>query len=45
VRVNRCDSPEAVRDLVHAFYDPLIERGVEVVRDAFRAAGEERVAA
>lgn len=45
VQVNRCDRPEAVRDLVHAFYDPLIERGVEVVRDAFRAAGEERIAA
>jgi tRNA-dihydrouridine synthase B len=45
VQVNRCDTAEAVRDLIHAFYDPLIERGVEAVRDAFRAAGEEREAA
>jgi tRNA-dihydrouridine synthase B len=45
VQVNRCDTPEAVRDLVHAFYDPLIDQGVEAVRDAFRAAGEERIAA
>ena len=45
VQVNRCDTPEAVRELVHAFYDPLIERGVEAVRDAFREAGEDRIAA
>lgn len=45
VQVNRCETAEAVTDLVHAFYDPLIERGVEAVRDAFREAGEERMAA
>lgn len=45
VQVNRCEAPEAVRDLVHAFYDPLVEQGVEAVRDVFRAAGEERIAA
>lgn len=45
VQVNRCETPEAVRDLVHAFYDPLVERGVEAVRDAFREAGEDRIAA
>lgn len=45
VQVNRCETPEAVIDLVHGFYDPLIERGVEAVRDAFRDAGEERIAA
>lgn len=45
VEVNRCDTAEAVTDLVHAFYDPLIERGVEAVRDAFREAGEEQMAA
>jgi tRNA-dihydrouridine synthase B len=39
-QVNRCDTAEAVLDLVHAFYDPLIEQGVEAVRDQFRAAGE-----
>jgi tRNA-dihydrouridine synthase len=49
-QVNRCDTPEAVLDLVHAFYDPLIAQGVEAVRDQFRAAGEaqadaERIAA
>jgi tRNA-dihydrouridine synthase B len=45
VQVNRCETAEAVTALVHAFYDPLVEQGVEAVRDAFRAAGEERVAA
>jgi tRNA-dihydrouridine synthase B len=45
VQVNRCETPEAVTDLVHAFYDPLLAQGVEAVRDAFRAAGEERIAA
>jgi tRNA-dihydrouridine synthase B len=45
VQVNRCETPEAVTDLVHAFYDPLIEHGVEAVRDAFREAGEEPMAA
>jgi tRNA-dihydrouridine synthase B len=45
VAVNRCETAEAVLDLVHAFYDPLIERGVEAVRDDFREAGEERIAA
>jgi nifR3 family TIM-barrel protein len=49
VQVNRCDSAEAVLDLVHAFYDPLIEQGVEAAREAFRAAGQdddaERIAA
>ncbi len=44
-QVNRCDTPDAVRALIDAFYDPLIEQGVEAVRDAFRAAGEERMAA
>jgi tRNA-dihydrouridine synthase B len=44
-QVNRCDTPEAVRELIDAFYDPLIEQGVEAVRDAFRAAGDERIAA
>lgn len=45
VQVNRCDTPDAVRTLIDSFYDPLIEQGVAVVRDAFRAAGEERMAA
>lgn len=45
VEINRCDTPEAVRALIDRFYDPLIEQGVEAVRDAFRLAGEERVAA
>jgi tRNA-dihydrouridine synthase B len=40
-QVNRCDTAEAVLDLVHAFYDPLIEQGVEAVRDQFRVAGED----
>jgi tRNA-dihydrouridine synthase B len=40
VQVNRCDTAEAVLDLVHAFYDPLIEHGVEAAREDFRAAGE-----
>ena len=45
VQVNRCEDAEAVRALVHAYYDPLVERGVEAVREDFRAAGEERLAA
>ncbi|BDG72545.1 putative tRNA-dihydrouridine synthase [Roseomonas fluvialis] len=51
VQVNRCDTADAVLDLVHAFYDPLIEHGVEAAREDFRAAGEtqdaggERIAA
>jgi tRNA-dihydrouridine synthase B len=45
VEVNRCETPEAVLDLVHRFYDPLIEQGVEAAREAFRIAGEERIAA
>jgi tRNA-dihydrouridine synthase B len=45
VQVNRCETAEAVTELVHAFYDPLVERGVEAVRDAFREAGEDRIAA
>jgi tRNA-dihydrouridine synthase B len=44
-QVNRCEDAEAVRALIHAFYDPLLEHGVEAVREAFRAAGEERLAA
>jgi len=28
-----------------AFFDPLIEQGVTAVRDAFREAGEGRIAA
>ncbi|MBP0462925.1 tRNA dihydrouridine synthase DusB [Roseomonas sp. PWR1] len=44
-QVNRCDTPDSVRALIDSFYDPLIEQGVEVVRDSFRAAGEERMAA
>jgi tRNA-dihydrouridine synthase B len=39
--VNRCDTPEAVLELVHRFYDPLIDQGVEAVRERFRAAGED----
>lgn len=45
VEINRCDTPGAVRALIDAFYDPLIGQGVEAVRDAFRAAGEEKLAA
>jgi nifR3 family TIM-barrel protein len=45
VEVNRCETPEAVLDLVHRFYEPLIEQGVEAAREAFRVAGEERIAA
>lgn len=45
VEVNRCETPEAVADLVHAFYDPLVERGIEAVREAYREAGEDRIAA
>ncbi len=37
-RVNTLETPQAVEDAVRRFYAPLIERGVEAVRDAFREA-------
>ncbi len=37
-RINTLETPQAVEDAVHRFYAPLIERGVEAVRDAFREA-------
>lgn len=37
-RVNRVETPEEAEALIHGFYDPLVERGVDAVRDAFRDA-------
>ena len=37
-RVNRVETPEEAEALIHGFYGPLVERGVEAVRDAFRDA-------
>ena len=45
VAVNHATSAEAVHGLIDAFFDPLIERGVVAVRDAFREAGEGQIAA
>jgi len=45
VQVNHCETPAAVTDLVHEFYDPLIEQGAAAIRDSFRAAGADRIAA
>jgi tRNA-dihydrouridine synthase B len=47
VQVNQAETAEAVVALVHAFYDPLIARGVAAVRQGFRDQGsdEERLAA
>jgi len=46
VLVNHATSRDAVRELIDRFFDPLIERGVNAVRDSFREAGEgDRIAA
>lgn len=37
-QVNRVDAPEEAEALMERFYRPLIERGVEACRDAFREA-------
>lgn len=39
VQVNQATTPEAVEALIHAFYDPLLERGVEALRQDFRDRG------
>ena len=44
-RVNQVEDADAVEALVEGFYRPLIERGVAVVREAFRADETERLAA
>jgi nifR3 family TIM-barrel protein len=41
VRVNQADTPEAAEAVLEAFYRPLIDQGVQVVREAFSAAGRE----
>ena len=43
--VNHAITAEAVRGLIDGFFDPLIEQGVTAVRDAYREAGEGRIAA
>jgi tRNA-dihydrouridine synthase B len=37
-RVNQVETPDEAQALIDGFYLPLIERGVEAVRDAFREA-------
>lgn len=37
-RVNTLETPQAVVDAVRRFYEPLVERGAEAVRDAIREA-------
>jgi tRNA-dihydrouridine synthase B len=39
VQVNQADDAPAVEALIHGFYDPLVARGVEAVRQGFRDAG------
>jgi tRNA-dihydrouridine synthase B len=45
--VNRAHEPQAVLDLVHAFYDPLVERGVQraLVRETAGEGEPEKLAA
>ncbi len=51
--VNRRDTPDRVEALIHEFYQPLLDQGLEAVRAAFHAKGiakgegesEERLAA
>ena len=45
VQVNRAETPEAVEALLHEFYTPLIEQGVEAVRDSFRDPEADAMAA
>ncbi|MFZ6764197.1 MULTISPECIES: tRNA dihydrouridine synthase DusB [Acetobacterales] len=45
VRVNRAETPEAAESLLRAFYEPLIEQGVEAVREAFRDQDADAMAA
>ncbi len=45
VKVNQADTPEAVQALVHAYYDPLLQQGVQAVREQFQRDGLERIAA
>jgi len=39
-QINRLDAPATVEACIHAFYGPLLEQGLEVVRAAFHARGE-----
>lgn len=41
VRVNRAETPEATLEVLEEFYRPLIEQGVQVMRDAYSAAGRD----
>ncbi|TCZ66775.1 tRNA dihydrouridine synthase DusB [Roseicella aquatilis] len=38
-RINQVDTPEAVEALIHAYYQPLLDQGLEAVRAAFHAKG------
>ncbi len=38
-QVNQADTPEAVEALIHAFYQPLLDQGLEAVRAAYHARG------
>jgi tRNA-dihydrouridine synthase B len=37
--VNQVDTPQAVEALIHAYYQPLLDRGLESVRAEFHARG------
>jgi tRNA-dihydrouridine synthase B len=39
--INRVDTPEAVEALIHAYYQPLLDQGLEAVRAAFQARGHD----
>jgi tRNA-dihydrouridine synthase B len=38
-KVNQVDTPERVEALIHAFYQPLLDKGLEAVRAEFHAKG------
>lgn len=38
-QINRVDSPQAVEALIHAYYQPLLDQGLEQIRAAFHARG------
>jgi tRNA-dihydrouridine synthase B len=38
-QINRLDTPAAVEALIHGYYQPLLDQGLEAVRAAFHARG------
>ncbi len=41
-KINQADSPAAVEALIHAFYEPLLDRGLEAIRAEYHRRGLDR---